>query len=148
MAVDFRKLKQRLSHFAEELAPEPRGEATFVGGVKTAIPHIEVIDFDELRQALAEAMAVLTAAAKQNDDTAVVRDWLAARIAALRRARQAFLREGHAPINPVEEDMPLPTLLRCFEDETARWRAATAEGSCRAGRNGGRGHKEYHEFKS
>lgn len=148
MAVDLWQLTQRLDHFAEELALEPRGDEAVAGKAETATPHIEVIDFDDLRQTLTEAMAVLTVAAKQNDDTAVVRDWLAARIVALRRARQAFLREGHAPIDPAEEDMSLPTLLRRFEDETARWRAATVAGSRRAGRNGGRGHKEYREFKS
>lgn len=148
MAIDLRQLEERLHHFAELLGAEPKEHESAAGPSDATTPHIELIDFDDLRRMLTETIAVLTTVAKQNDDAAVVRNWLGARIVALRRARQAFLREGLTPIDPVEENMPLPTLLRCFEDETARWRAATADKSRRPGRSGGRGHKEYLEFKS
>lgn len=147
MAIDLRQLEQRLHRLAETLAEAPVDDPS-EAGQEVAVPHIELIDFDELRRTLLEAMAALAAASRREDDAAVVRNWLTMRVIALRRARRAFLRQGPAPVEPVAGDVPLPALLRCFEDETARWRAATAERGRRAGRSGGRAQREYLDFKS
>ncbi|MDD4050778.1 MAG: hypothetical protein PHR28_02610 [candidate division Zixibacteria bacterium] len=141
-------LEERLNHFAVILAGELRGH-TPDAEPPDAPPHIELIDFDDLRRVLEETMAALDAASRKTNDATVVRKWFAARIAALRRARHAFLQERSAAEPcPDGDDISLPTLLHCFEDESARWRALTAEGSRRAGRNGGRPYNDILDFKS
>jgi hypothetical protein len=141
-------LEKRLKDFAEILAGEPQGHRLHADSVDSP-PHVELIDFDDLRRVLAETITALGAASRQSNDAAVVRNWFAARIAALRRARQAFLHQPPTTdSDPAGDDAPLPTLLRCFDDESARWRALTAEGSRRAGRNEGRARREYLDFKS
>lgn len=141
-------LEERLNHFAVILAGELRGR-TPDAETSDAPPHIELIDLDDLRRALEETMAVLGAASRQMNDATVVRKWFIARVTALRRARQAFLQERLA-VEPCPngDDVPLPTLLRHFEDESARWRALTVEGNRRAGRNGGRPNRDILDFKS
>lgn len=148
METNLGPLEERLTDFVEIIVGEPRGHRPDAGSVD-APPHIELIDFDDLRRALEETAVALGAASRQINDAEVVRNWFAARIAALRRARRVFLREqSAAEPDSTAEEISLPTLLRCFEDETARWRALTADSGRHTGRNEGRRHREYLDFKS
>ncbi len=141
-------LEERLNHFAVILAGELRGHTPDAES-SDAPPHVELIDFDDLRRTLEETMTALDAASRKMNEAAIVRSWFTARIAALSRARQAFLKErATAEPREIGDDVPLPALLRRFEDESARWRALTVEGSRRAGRNGGRPYRDILDFKS
>lgn len=142
------RLEERLNHCAMILSGELRGHLPDAESAD-APPHIELIDFDDLRRTLEETMAALDAASRKTNEVAVVRNWFVARIAALSRARQAFLQE-RAAVEPCPDgdDVPLSALLRRFEDESARWRALMVEGSRRAGRKGGQPYRDILDFKS
>lgn len=141
-------LEERLNHFAMILSGELRGPLPDAES-SDAPPHIELIDFDDLRRTLEETMAALDADSRKTNEAAVVRNWFVARIAALSRARQVFLQE-RAAVEPCPDgdDVPLPALVRRFEDESARWRALTVEGGRRAGRKGGQPYRDILDFKS
>ena len=111
--------------------------------------HIETIDFDRLRNILADAAAALHEAAGRDAEAEVVRDWFTRRIMALQRARKALL-GGEGGMDTVDTlgRLGWRELLRRFEDESSQLRRPLRpQGAAMAGLAA---HKQdkYQDFKS
>jgi len=91
-------------------------------------PHIELIDFDALRIVLRQAVAAMAAVQSQRQDALAVREWFVNRITALRRGRRAILSHTSSePDDAPSQEMSLSSLVRSFEEESARLRRLTVD---------------------
>ncbi len=147
MGNNIGEIGERLQYAAAALGPI--GVAEIDGETAITHPHVELIDFDQLRRTLVEATEAMEAAEKQTRDIDVVKRWLTCRITALKRGRQVLLNEtvtgkdaGHG------DDISAAELLHRFEEETARWRMTTTDRRDGCAFQPGRRNRDYLAFKS
>jgi hypothetical protein len=114
---------------------------------EVAGPHIEKLDFDQLRQLLSDLRERLEEARKIEREMETVRRRLAGRIASLRRGRKTLIDNGRSDDDALSGDgVPLVELMRIYEEETARLhRAASSPG--RSVRGNSTIYRDYREFK-
>jgi hypothetical protein len=110
-------------------------------------PHVERIDFDQLRELLSTLRDKLDGARKVEGEMHRVRRRLAARIEALRRGGKIIADDGRQSTDSLPaEDVSLDELIRMHEEETARLHHATAS-SDRSVRSNRKIYRDYGEFK-
>lgn len=140
-------LEQALGEYANLLtAREAAGDEN---GSPSEPLHFEAIDFDRLRNILADAAAALREAAGREAEAEVVRGWFTGRIVALQRARQALL-GGEGGMDTVDTlgRLGWRELLRRFEDESGRLRRPLRpQDAAMAGRST-HNQDKYQDFKS
>ncbi len=143
MESEYTQLMDRVKSFVgllDHAHDEPN--STEAGG-----PHVERIDFDQLRELLSTVCDRLDEARKIEDETGRVRRRLTARIAALRRGRTIVAADGRPVADAAPaEDGALIDLIQTLEEEAARLHRATASFGRKTFRQGAV-HHDYREFK-
>jgi hypothetical protein len=112
-------------------------------------PHLELIDFNKLQDAMKAVMEQLEGTEGRNREQKVVRQWFIERILAFQRGCQAVLRHNRKMHDiPSLEGETLTSLIRIFEEESARLRSTAAEYRPRATSREDSRAEKYRPFKS
>jgi hypothetical protein len=148
MADDRQTLIQSLCDTALILSGIDQGNSE-LDDQSVDIPHVEMIDFDKLRDLLTASMAALEHARENDRDIAVARNWLANRVQSLQRGRNAVV-SAHNRNNGVQspDQSTLSELITQYEESAARLRRLVST-NCRqtiGKSDSGRG--SFQEFKS
>ena len=142
------KLKQYLTSFLTALK-NPDSEAIENETGESDPPRMEMIDFDELGAVLHETITRLDAAHIIERESAIVRQWLIDRIAALERGRQTIIGAVRSEVDGASlADAALPELVRRFEEASARLRSTAGIHNPGGIRNVSRAADSFKPFKS
>jgi hypothetical protein len=148
MESDNRKLSEYLRETATALEVCASGSDEAALGEQEA-PHLELVDFDRLRENLKTAAQELEQARIRERESDVVRQWFIDRIKALRRGRRAVLYERGGEAEAIASDRAtLPQLMRGFEEEAARLRQTASNFNSGKIGSTSKGADDYRPFKS
>lgn len=142
----------RLSQYLADLAKILQNAEPDKGQSQTEeseLPHIELIDFDKLRQMLDETASSLEMAHALDLEVKVVRKWLIDRITALGRGQRAILGRRGADIDGAAlNETSLPELVRHLDEVSASLRKSAVNYRLVAGTSAFRSADDFRKFKS
>jgi hypothetical protein len=120
MGKSFDALSESIHEFLQQLSPQPATHADSENADQEP-PRLDLIDFDKLQTALTDVVQALAAAKELEQDAEYVKRWLALRINAIRRGRQAMLSERVSGKElTAESGLSLAEHLRLYDEESGQ----------------------------